>query len=132
MKRLTLTLHQQQTFGSRSRNELAAQHSFAACIEHPELPFPARNSELQEETHDFLAQALHGPSSSSAQDPKAATVLLTHIPLHKPSGLCTDAPYFSHFADGTIKEQNHLSKEMSDYILDGLSGEGKAKRNALR
>jgi len=91
------------------------------------LDIPAKDSQLQKQTHDFLAQALHGPpSSGSSHNPNVATVLLTHIPLHKPSGLCTDAPYFSYFADGTIKEQNHLSEEMSDYILDGLSGNANA------
>ena len=64
-------------------------------------------------------------------------MLLTHLPLHKEDGICTDGPYFSfrdsddqdgpdgvpRWLDGGLKEQNHLSDTLSaSGILQGIFG----------
>lgn len=49
------------------------------------------------------------------------TVLLTHIPLYKPDGICQDGPYFEYYGPefgNALRAQNHLSKETSQAILD--------------
>ncbi|KAF2773477.1 hypothetical protein EJ03DRAFT_323968 [Teratosphaeria nubilosa] len=80
------------------------------------LDSPARTSHLRQQSLDFLTTHLTTPTSSNA-----ATILLTHIPLHKEPGICVDGPFSSHFPDGSIKEQNHLSQSTSTSILDGLA-----------
>lgn len=58
-------------------------------------------------------------------NPKEATVLLTHLPFHKQSGVCVDAPFFTYFPAGQgggIKEQNHLSAETSSRVLSSFFG----------
>ncbi|KAH9845700.1 protein TED1-like [Teratosphaeria destructans] len=80
------------------------------------LDSPAQSSDLRQQSLDFLSTHLSNPRPSNS-----ATILLTHIPLHKEEGICVDAPFFSHFPDGSIKEQNHLSKATSTSILDGLN-----------
>ncbi|GAB7363258.1 hypothetical protein MBLNU230_g3540t1 [Neophaeotheca triangularis] len=83
------------------------------------LDSPAFSRSLQDQTQAFLSRQLSTPASS----PNHATVLLTHIPLHKPAGICTDAPFFDYFPSwngGGIKEQNHLSEETSKDLLDRL------------
>ncbi|KAK3110271.1 hypothetical protein LTR53_015606, partial [Teratosphaeriaceae sp. CCFEE 6253] len=78
---------------------------------------PTYKPQLRQQSLDFLASQLREQASS------AGTILLTHIPLHKDAGICVDAPYFSYFPDdqgGGIREQNHLSQQMSSRILAGL------------
>ncbi|KAF2481225.1 hypothetical protein BDY17DRAFT_229786, partial [Neohortaea acidophila] len=91
------------------------------------LDSPAKDLDLQSQSRDFASEQLHG---SGATRPKnSATLLLTHIPLYKPAGLCTDAEYFDWLpADegGGLKEQNLLSLSTSMHILDGLAKSGKA------
>ncbi|TKA72147.1 hypothetical protein B0A55_08365 [Friedmanniomyces simplex] len=88
------------------------------------LDEPAYNPELRQQSLDFLDSQLH----TTNHPRNIGTIVLTHIPLHKKPGICIDAPCFSHFpADqgGSIREQNHLSPEISSHILDGLlSAEG--------
>lgn len=92
------------------------------------LDGPVKSSRLQGQTYDFLNNAILGslplPSSSTYGDD--ATILLTHIPLHKSAGVCADEPFFGFFSDdhgGGIKEQNHLSEHVSEQgILEGLFG----------
>ncbi|KAK4539414.1 hypothetical protein LTR36_010977 [Oleoguttula mirabilis] len=103
------------------------------------LDAPAYDPELRQQSLDFLANQLennamtsHGHASSSAN---SATILLTHIPLHKPAGICVDAPYFSYFPahqGGGIKEQNHLSQNTSEHILAGLLGDGSEEQGSRR
>lgn len=80
---------------------------------------PAFSASLQNTTHDFLSRQLTNPSSPTNQ----ATVLLTHIPLHKAPGICVDSTFFDYFPSWNgygIKEQNHLSEEASANILNML------------
>ncbi|KAK5134037.1 hypothetical protein LTR08_007042 [Meristemomyces frigidus] len=88
------------------------------------LDSPASSPEHQQQSHDFLQSQLYPESTPFAPATKQATILLTHIPLHKSPGLCVDAPYFSYLPasnGGGIEVQNHLSEHMSAYILDGLA-----------
>ncbi|KAL2867993.1 uncharacterized protein BJX67DRAFT_73221 [Aspergillus lucknowensis] len=72
--------------------------------------------------------------SYPVDDRTTFTLLLTHLPLHKAEGICSDAPYFTFFdADdesgkqryrsGGLREQNHLSEHVStNGILQGIFG----------
>lgn len=88
------------------------------------LDGPAQDPSLQAETYTFIndrvisAYSLQHPITSRS----SATIILTHIPLHKPGGVCTDGPHFSHYADGTLREQNHLSRRATAPILEGILG----------
>ena len=87
------------------------------------LDEPAYKPELQDISRDFLDEQLY-----QAMPKSAATVILTHIPLHKEAGVCFDAPFFDYFPKdqgGGIREQNHLSPETSSRILDGLCPAGR-------
>ncbi|KAK8198721.1 hypothetical protein M8818_006588 [Zalaria obscura] len=84
------------------------------------LDSPAWDTEQQSQTHAFLNAHIQRPQR--AQD---ATVLLTHIPLHKAKGICVDSTFFDYFPPeqgGGIREQNHLSADGSRIILSGLFG----------
>ncbi|KAJ5574308.1 uncharacterized protein N7459_008735 [Penicillium hispanicum] len=100
------------------------------------LDTPALSPEIQTQTYgylnDIISHRLH-----PVQDRSTFTLLLTHVPLHKEEGVCTDAPYFTFhddddeegpdgvprwLADG-LREQNHLSDQISAVgILQGLFG----------
>lgn len=58
------------------------------------------------------------------RDFKGSTVLLTHVPLAKPHGVCKDGPAFIYYQHGTLYEQNHLSEGMSDLVLNSVFGKG--------
>lgn len=51
---------------------------------------------------------------------QGATILLTHVPLYKPAGICQDGPDFAYYDNGNIREQNHLSQESTGLVLDSL------------
>lgn len=90
------------------------------------LDSPALEPGLQQQSLDFLHEHI---AIIPRAEPHSATVLLTHIPLNKDAGVCVDAPFFSYFPSdqgGGIKEQNHLSPEISRKILDGLARDGSA------
>jgi len=96
------------------------------------LDEPALKPDLHQQSLDFLSSVI-----SHEKSPKTATVILTHIPLHKEAGTCLDPPLFSYFPEnqgGGIKEQNHLSKDISTSILSNLVDsspeDGKQKRKA--
>ncbi|KAK9469228.1 Metallo-dependent phosphatase-like protein [Lipomyces arxii] len=59
-------------------------------------------------------------------DFKGTTIVATHVPLHKEAGICIDEPHFTFYGDNLIREQNMLSAETSQWILNGLfkSGSG--------
>ena len=83
------------------------------------LDAPAKDADLQQQSRDFAVASL----SQSSKSPVAATVLLTHIPFHKEGGVCVDETFFNWFPEGGIKEQNHLSKETSHFLLNALTGD---------
>ncbi|KAI9857558.1 MAG: hypothetical protein M1813_008150 [Trichoglossum hirsutum] len=100
------------------------------------LDSPALSPHLQNRTHTFLNTLITTLPPTSAPDPRF-TVLLTHLPLHKPAGTCADAPFFSFHDEvfgGGVREQNHLSEDSSRVMLDGLFGmnsAGERLRNGI-
>ncbi|KAK5721371.1 hypothetical protein LTR17_014660 [Elasticomyces elasticus] len=88
------------------------------------LDSPILHPRLRERTLQNLEDTLHDHHNFPVPKPKnAATILLTHVPLHKEAGVCVDSPYFSYFPDGQgggIKEQNHLSADTSAFLLSEL------------
>ncbi|KAK2757000.1 hypothetical protein FQN54_004968 [Arachnomyces sp. PD_36] len=108
------------------------------------LDTPAFNQSLQDETYRFLNGVIDKRSSPLNASEESFTLLLTHVPLHKQAGICTDAPYFGYFDEddtepeigedgeteprfqaGGLREQNHLSDHISQKgILEGIFGMG--------
>lgn len=86
------------------------------------LDTPALDSELQDATYNFVNEVIRTASAVEFQG--HFTVVLAHVPLHKPAGICTDEPYFSFHDDsvGGVKEQNFLSEATSLGFLEGIFG----------
>lgn len=85
------------------------------------LDTPASSSELQDATYSFINSVIN--TASAVEFKGHFTVMLTHIPLYKPEGVCVDAPFFDfHEHDGTLKEQNQLSADASRGFLEGIYG----------
>jgi hypothetical protein len=76
------------------------------------LDVPAFSKPLQDDTYAFINRIIGNDT---------ATIVLTHIPLHKDAGVCVDGPHFS-FNEFGIREQNHLSYDGGLAILDGILG----------
>lgn len=95
------------------------------------LDMPALSSELQTKDYDYLNQVISS-RSRPVEDRASFTLLLTHLPLYKPEGVCVDPPHFQfydfddsegRFKSGGLREQNHLSQHVSTQgILQGLFG----------
>ncbi|KAK2850740.1 hypothetical protein FQN49_005368 [Arthroderma sp. PD_2] len=96
---------------------------------------PALDTSIQGQTYQYLNDVID--RSRSVEDRTTFTLLLTHLPLHKQEGVCTDPPYFSfhekddknpdggepRFKAGGLKEQNHLSDYVSHAgVLQGIFG----------
>ncbi|KAL8948124.1 MAG: hypothetical protein Q9222_005661 [Ikaeria aurantiellina] len=87
------------------------------------LDTPATDQELQGATYKYINDIIS--TSRPVQDQTSATVLLTHLPLHKEPGICVDGPFFDFYEDergGGLKEQNHLSYNAAKGILEGIYG----------
>jgi hypothetical protein len=88
------------------------------------LDTPAKNEDLQSQTYKFINDAII--RSKPVEDRTTGTILLTHIPLEKPSGVCVDGPFFDFHGEhdgGGVKEQNHISYEAGrGGILEGIYG----------
>lgn len=85
------------------------------------LDTPALSEDLQAQTYDYL-NSLISHRLRPVEDRSSFTLLLTHLPLHKPEGVCVDAPFMDYWADDDgggvyrprgLKEQNHLSEQVS-------------------
>jgi hypothetical protein len=98
------------------------------------LDTPVKASSLQGETYAFVNSIID--TSSPVEDHGTATILLTHIPLHKESGICADDPFFSFFPEdegGGVKEQNMISADISrNGILHGIFGKSPDATAAMR
>ncbi|KAJ5307705.1 hypothetical protein N7476_008361 [Penicillium atrosanguineum] len=99
------------------------------------LDTPALSKDVQDKTYSYLNDLIG--RLDPIEDDSTFTLLLTHVPLHKEEGICTDEPYFSFYDDddedgpdgvprfesGGLKEQNHLSSFVSaNGILQGIYG----------
>jgi hypothetical protein len=47
-------------------------------------------------------------------------LMFTHIPLHKPHGMCVDSPEVNRDWRGNVVSQNMLSEESSEWILNEI------------
>ncbi|CDO94291.1 unnamed protein product [Kluyveromyces dobzhanskii CBS 2104] len=86
------------------------------------LEGPALQPELLEVNEEFLRRL-------ADQKFNGSTVLLTHIPFYKPTGLCYDGPEFRYYPEnyenepykvGLLRSQNHLSAKVSNKVLNLL------------
>ena len=87
------------------------------------LDTPALSEELQARTYSFINDIIY--ASHPVEDRSTLTLVLTHLPLHKESGVCVDSPHFAfHPAEygGGVKEQNHQSYNAGKGILEGVFG----------
>ena len=87
------------------------------------LDTPALSKELQDETYKFMNAVIR--TGAAVEFAGQYTVALTHIPLHKPKGVCVDAPYFDFFPaaeGGGVREQYLLSYDASRTFLEGIYG----------
>ncbi|OAA40703.1 Metallophosphoesterase domain protein [Metarhizium rileyi] len=87
------------------------------------LDTPAKDQGLQDTTYNFINAVI---GTACAVEYKGQfTLVLTHIPLYKPAGVCIDAPFFD-FHDpqdgGGVKEQYLLSSDASKGLLEGIFG----------
>ncbi|KAJ5609742.1 hypothetical protein N7528_010309 [Penicillium herquei] len=105
---------------------------------------PALSSDVQSQSYTYLNDLI-SERLYPVEDKSTFTLLLTHLPLHKEDGICTDGPYFTfheeedkdgpdgvpRFLNGGLREQNHLSDYVSDTgILSGIFGMS-GEENAL-
>ncbi|KAK1752798.1 hypothetical protein QBC47DRAFT_62968 [Echria macrotheca] len=85
------------------------------------LDTPAASQQLQDETYQFVNDVIN--TASAVEFKGHFTVVLTHVPLYKPAGVCIDAPLFEfHDHDGSLREQNQLSGMASRGFLEGILG----------
>ncbi|KAL9102464.1 MAG: hypothetical protein Q9163_002394 [Psora crenata] len=102
-------------------------------VERPELRLLVLNSlnmdapvlyhDAQVDTYKFINDVI--AVSRPVGDFTSATILLTHLPLHKELGVCVDGPMINYYGPdkgSAIKEQNHLSYEATKGILEGIYG----------
>ncbi|KAJ1928619.1 hypothetical protein IWQ60_001873 [Tieghemiomyces parasiticus] len=72
---------------------------------------------IRDETWHFLRKAV---ADRWATDFAHPLVLLMHIPLYKPEGVCVDPPVFNRDHNGVVIDQTVLSPWASQYILHCL------------
>lgn len=100
------------------------------------LDSPALSSDIRSEGYGYINDLI-AHRTYPVEDRTTFTLLLTHLPLHKEDGICTDGPYFKYhdsddndgpdgvprFKEGGLQEQNHLSDELSAKgVLEGIFG----------
>ncbi|RPB03122.1 hypothetical protein L873DRAFT_1732071 [Choiromyces venosus 120613-1] len=85
------------------------------------LDSPILHTDIQDASYALLNSTL----KSKLLSPRQSSLLLTHLPLHKPAGICADAPFMTYYPShhgGGIEEQNHLSETVSDLVLGWIFG----------
>ncbi|PTB79022.1 hypothetical protein M440DRAFT_1398289 [Trichoderma longibrachiatum ATCC 18648] len=90
------------------------------------LDTPAKDTSLQDATYNFINTVIG--TSAAVEYEGIFTLVLTHIPLYKPEGVCVDAPFFDFHGeeDGSgVKEQYLLSADASKGFLEGFFGMNK-------
>lgn len=80
------------------------------------LDGPGMSDEYSSEVFSFLSALRDGPSFLGS------TILLLHVPLKKAAGMCTDEEMFAYYEWNTLRSQNHLSAEASEFVLDCVFG----------
>ena len=95
------------------------------------LDTPAKSGALQDQTYNFINKAIH--TSADVKFQGHMTLILTHIPMYKPEGVCVDSPYFAFHTQeegGGVKEQYLLSADASKGFLEGIFGVNKDRAAA--
>lgn len=84
------------------------------------LDGPVYEQQFQNDCWNFVEMV----KQAREQDPDVSTILMTHVPLFKPAGICTDGPMFKYYDNEYkwLKSQNHLSEEATNRLLDGIFG----------
>ena len=87
------------------------------------LDTPAKDTALQDASYAFINRVISttAPVESKGQ----FTIVLTHIPMYKPEGVCVDAPFFDFHGQedgGGLKEQYLLSTDATKGFLEGIYG----------
>lgn len=100
------------------------------------LDSPALSEEIQSDGYNYINDLITH-RTHPVEDRTTFTLLLTHLPLHKENGICTDGPYVTYhefddddgpgdvprFKEGGLREQNHLSDHLSAVgVLQGIFG----------
>ncbi|CAG8468471.1 13647_t:CDS:2 [Dentiscutata erythropus] len=88
-----------------------------AVINSMNIDGPASDEDLRLETWSFLDSLAEEREQNEYDIP---LILLSHIPIYKEEGLCIDGPMTIFDHNDCIKEQNHLSKNASKFILTKL------------
>ncbi|WEW58945.1 hypothetical protein PRK78_004413 [Emydomyces testavorans] len=124
------------TTNGSSKGEQPAPSLHLVVLDSLLLDTPALTPSLQDKTYTFLNDII-SHRSRPVEDRTTFTLLLTHLPLHKEAGVCTDAPYFNFFdkddekpvngelryREGGLREQNHISDHLSHIgVLQGIFG----------
>ncbi|KAM4067226.1 hypothetical protein HRG_001209 [Hirsutella rhossiliensis] len=87
------------------------------------LDTPAKDQGLQDATYEFINAAIGSAAAVGHQG--QFTLVLTHIPMYKPEGVCVDGPFFDFHTreeGGGVKEQYLLSSDASKGLLEGVFG----------
>lgn len=69
----------------------------------------------------YYDQTLKFLHSLKKEEYKGPTILLTHVPMYKESGICKDGPLFNYYGSeyrNVLKEQNQLSQESTKMVLE--------------
>ncbi|KAK6948921.1 hypothetical protein Daesc_008992 [Daldinia eschscholtzii] len=111
------TIYNEET--NPSSNRLAPELRILN-VNNMNLDTPAADQSLQDKTYAFVNDVINTATAVEYQG--HFTVVLTHIPLYKPEGVCVDGPFFDFHAGGGVKEQNHLSADASRGFLEGIFG----------
>ncbi|KAI9037754.1 uncharacterized protein KD926_000017 [Aspergillus affinis] len=100
------------------------------------LDTPAFSTDVQSRSYEYINDLITH-RTYPVDDRATFTLLLTHLPLHKRKGICTDEPHFTfhesedengpddvpRFYEGGLREQNHLSEHVSaNGVLQGIFG----------
>lgn len=83
------------------------------------LDTPIYDESLHHDSVNFL-QKQHDSMAGNE-----TVILLTHLPMWKPAGMCVDAPDTAYFHTGGIRYQNFLSPDMSNWMRWAVWGEKK-------
>lgn len=86
------------------------------------LDGPMAYKSYSEDSWQFLETQVYNESYTGT------TILLTHVPLAKPEGICRDGPYFTYYGEEfglALREQNHLSADTTERLLNLVFGNGK-------
>lgn len=107
--------------GSASQDDRLIPELRIVLLNDMNLDTPVVDTDIQDQTYNFINSVIN--TATAVEYKGHFTVVLTHVPLYKPEGICVDAPYFTfHDEDGTLKEQNQLSADASKGFLEGIFG----------